>query len=138
MMLRARFLVRRFSTTQSRNVLPFEDTAEDYDLKKEYPVVHLEKFYDEISSFKLSDADAIEYMTFAAKLSCLKFKSQQEMLQYKSDFQSALAFIQKLDDVDVSGVEPLGNVWEYYRGNETRLRREHMFDTEMIFERRQL
>jgi Asp-tRNA(Asn)/Glu-tRNA(Gln) amidotransferase C subunit len=40
------------------------------------------------------------------------------MLSLKTDFQAALAFIGKLDEVDVEGVEPLGNVFEYYGGNE--------------------
>lgn len=75
-----------------------------------------------MADFKISDKEALEYMTFAAKMSCLRFKSQDEMLQFKGDFQAALAFIGKLDDVDIKGVEPLGNVFEYYKGNEIKMR----------------
>ena len=41
-------------------------------------------------------------MSFSAKLAMVTFKDQQEMMSFKSDFQAALAFIQKLDEVDVS------------------------------------
>lgn len=61
-------------------------------------------------------------MNFAAKLACVKFSSQEEMLSFKADFQCALAFISKLDEVDVKGQEPLGNVFEYYKGNELKMR----------------
>ena len=62
------------------------------------------------------------------------------MLSFKNDFSAALSFIRKLDDVDVShiqfpkfnrlffscdkvkGVEPLGNVLEYYGGNDSKMR----------------
>ena len=50
------------------------------------------------------------------------------MLQFKGDFQGALAFIGKLDDVDVKGVEPLGNVFEYYKGNELKMRKPEDFE----------
>lgn len=39
-----------------------------------------------------------------------------------------MAFIGKLDEVDVKGVEPLGNVLEYYGGNETKMRSEADFE----------
>lgn len=81
-----------------------------------------------MADFKLSDTEALQYMTFAAKMSCLRFKSQEEMLNFKGDFQAALAFIGKLDDVDVKGVEPLGNVFEYYKGNEVKMRRAEDFE----------
>ena len=41
-------------------------------------------------------------MNFAAKLAMVSFKNQEEMLSFKGDFQAALAFIEKLDEVDVS------------------------------------
>ena len=52
------------------------------------------------------------------------FKDQEEMMSFKGDFQAALAFIQKLDEVDVKGVEPLGNVLEFYGGNDSKMRTE--------------
>mmetsp|Transcript_356 Transcript_356/g.478 ORF Transcript_356/g.478 Transcript_356/m.478 type:complete len:81 (+) Transcript_356:303-545(+) len=61
-------------------------------------------------------------MTFSAKMAMVDFKDQSEMMSFKSDFQAALAFIQKLDEVDVKGVEPLGNVLEYYGGNDSKMR----------------
>ena len=66
--------------------MPFEDTAEDYDLTKQYPLVQLNKFYDAIADYDLPDETAIEYMTSAAKMSCIKFESETEMMSYKADF----------------------------------------------------
>jgi hypothetical protein len=40
-------------------------------------------------------------MKMAADLSLIRFKDQEELLRYKSDFQSALLFIKKLDEVNV-------------------------------------
>ena len=61
-------------------------------------------------------------MKMAADLSLIRFKDEAEMLQYKKDFQSALLFVRKLEEVDVSGVEPLSNVLEFYGGNEEKMR----------------
>ena len=55
-----------------------------------------------MSDFALSDEKALKYMHFAAKLAVIGFKDDKEMLQFKGDFQAALAFIGKLDEVDVS------------------------------------
>ena len=55
-------------------------------------------------------------------MAMVSFKDDDEMLSFKADFTAALAFIGKLDDVDTKGVEPLGNVLEYYGGNEEKLR----------------
>ena len=55
-----------------------------------------------MSDFALSDEKALKYMHFAAKLAVIRFKDDEEMLQFKGDFQAALAFIGKLDEVDVS------------------------------------
>ena len=51
---------------------------------------------------ELTDEQALEYMHFAARLSTFRFKTDEEMLQFKADFQAALAFIDKLEEVDVS------------------------------------
>mmetsp|Transcript_86769 Transcript_86769/g.119430 ORF Transcript_86769/g.119430 Transcript_86769/m.119430 type:complete len:123 (+) Transcript_86769:172-540(+) len=75
----------------------------------------------------LSDEQALKYMTFAAKCSLVSFKDQEEMLSFKEDFSAALKFISKLDEVDVKGVEPLGNVLEFYGGNELKIRTEADF-----------
>ena len=114
--------------TGARGVLPFVDDGENYDTTKEYERLSLDDFYASLADFKLTDTDALAYITFAAKLSCLRFKSQEEMLAFKGDFQAALSFIGKLDDVDVKGVEPLGNVFEYYKGNEIKMRKAEDFE----------
>ena len=69
-------------------------------------------------------------MKMAADLSLIKFKNEEEMLQYKNDFQSALLFIKKLDDIDVSGVEPLSNVLDFYGGNSEKMRMERDYPEE--------
>lgn len=68
-------------------------------------------------------------MKMAADLSLIsRFKDQEEMLQYKRDFQSALLFIKKLEEVEIpKGTEPLCNVLEYYGGNEEKMRRTEDF-----------
>ena len=45
-------------------------------------------------------------MKMAADLSLIKFKDEEEMLRYKNDFQSALLFIKKLEEVNVSFYHP--------------------------------
>ncbi len=45
---------------------------------------------------------ALKYMKMSADLSLIKFKDEEEMLQYKMDFQSALMFIKKMDDINVT------------------------------------
>ena len=74
--------------------------SELYDPNKEYPKTSLEKFYADVGKFELSDENALAYMKFAAKLSRINFASEEELLSFKTDFQSALAFIAKLDEVD--------------------------------------
>ena len=86
------------------------------------PRISLEEFYSTVENFKLTDEEALNYMNFAAKMAMVTFKDQEEMLSFKGDFQAALAFIQKLDEVDVKGVEPLGNVLEFYGGNNSKMR----------------
>jgi len=39
-------------------------------------------------------------------------------MSFKADFQRALAFVQKLNVVDVEGWDPLGNVIDFYGGNQ--------------------
>jgi len=115
---------RTTQATGAKGVLPFVDDAETYDTTKEYPRFSLDQFYSSLEDFKITDEEALKYMKFAAKMSCFKFKSEQEMLSFKGDLQAALAFIGKLDDVNVDGVEPCGNVFEYYKGNESNMRSE--------------
>lgn len=64
--------------------------------------ISLEEFYSTIAGIEMSDEEALGYMTFAADISYVSFKDQAEMMSFKGDFQAALAFIQKLDEVDVS------------------------------------
>ena len=75
----------------------------------------------------------MEYMRFAARLSSLKFGSDSEMLKFKSDFTAALAFIKKLDDVNTDGVEPLGNVLEFYGGNSEHMQSVSTVDESQSF-----
>jgi hypothetical protein len=111
------------SKTALQNTVPIKrDAAEDYDLKKTYPAISLDAFYENLTSFTLTDAEAMQYMTFAAKMARIRFASDAEMLSLKADFQCALAFIGKLEEVDVKGQEPLGNVLEYYGGNGLKMR----------------
>ena len=72
----------------------------------------------------MSDEKAMDYMQMAADLSLIsRFKDKEEMLQYKNDFQAALMFIKKLEEVEIpEGTEPLANVLEYYGGNEEKMR----------------
>ena len=86
----------------------------------------LDKFFSaqKDPSYQLTDEKALEYMRMAADLSLIsRFKDETELLQYKNDFQAALLFIKKLDEVEVpEGTEPLGNVLEYYGGNQEKMR----------------
>lgn len=94
----------------------------DYDLANPPKRISLDAFYQELTAFSLTDEQALEYMNFSSKLAMVSFKDEAEMLSFKADFTAALAFIGKLDDVDTKGVEPLGNILEYYGGNEEKLR----------------
>ena len=87
------------------------------------PRICLDDFYSSVTEFTITDDEALQYMDYASKASMLRFKDQNEMMQYKIDFQAALAFIQKLDEVDIKGEEPLGNVLEFYGGNDSKMRR---------------
>ena len=86
------------------------------------PRISLDAFYDTVSDFKITDEKALEYMTYSSKQAMVSFRDQEEMMSFKNDFQAALAFIQKLDEVDVKGQEPLGNVLEFYGGNDSKMR----------------
>ena len=57
------------------------------------PRISLDEFYASLTDFKITDDEALEYMTFAAKQAMVSFKDQEEMLSFKGDFQAALAFI---------------------------------------------
>ena len=85
----------------------------------------LDKFFSKSDSdYTLSDEKAMAYMQMAADLSLIsRFKDPAEMLQYKNDFQAALMFIKKLEEIKVpEGTEPLANVLEYYGGNDQKMR----------------
>ena len=72
------------------------------DSLKNVPIISLEEFYSSVAEIELTDEEALEYMTFSAKMAMVTFKNKEEMLSFRSDFSAALAFIQKLDEVDVS------------------------------------
>ena len=63
-----------------------KSAAEDYDLNKVYPLISLDAFYENLTSFTLTDEEALEYMTFSAKMARIRFSSQEEMLSLKADF----------------------------------------------------
>ena len=79
-MQRRNYTTKVYGQSGARNVLPFVDDAEDYDINKDYEKLSLDDFYSSLTEFKLSDELAIEYLEFAAKMACLKFKTQDEML----------------------------------------------------------
>ena len=67
--------------TALQNTVPINrNAAEDYDLKKTYPIISLDAFYENLTSFTLTDAEAMQYMTFAAKMARIRFESDAEML----------------------------------------------------------
>ena len=68
------------------------------------PRISLDDFYASLTDFALTDEEALEYMKFSARLGMVSFKDDEEMLSFKNDFQAALAFIGKLDEVDVSNL----------------------------------
>jgi aspartyl/glutamyl-tRNA(Asn/Gln) amidotransferase C subunit len=103
------------------------NAAEDYDLENPPKRISLDEFYESLTHFTLTDEEALEYMKFSAKMARVSFRSDNEMLSFKADFTAALAFIGQLDEVDVKGVEPLGNVFEFYGGNEENLRTKEDF-----------
>ena len=79
-MQRRTYTTKVYGQSGARNVLPFVDDAEDYDINQDYEKLSLDDFYSSLTEFKLSDELAIEYLEFAAKMACLKFKTQDEML----------------------------------------------------------
>ena len=79
-MQRRTYTTKVYGQSGARNVLPFVDDAEDYDINKDYEKLSLDDFYSSLTEFKLSDELAIEYLEFAAKMARLKFKTQDEML----------------------------------------------------------
>merc|ERR1719491_2758784 len=84
---------RTFSTEKCPNHYVSDDTSVVLRIS-------LDDFYASVTDFTISDEEALKYMTFAAKMAMVRFKDEEEMLDFKGDFQAALAFIQKLDDVD--------------------------------------
>ena len=98
--------------------------TEQSDDISQVPRFSLDAFYSDVKAVELTDETALEYMMFASKLAMVSFKDDAEMLSFKGDFQAALTFIGKLDEVDTKGTEPLGNVLEHYGGNDTMVRTE--------------
>ena len=73
------------------------------DLSK-MPRLCLEDFYATVADFTLTDEEAMDYMKYSSKMAMVSFKDEDELMSFKVDFQAALAFIQKLDEVDVSTI----------------------------------
>ena len=88
----------------------------------------LDAFYMDTKAVPLTDEEAKRYMDFGAKLAMVSFKDDAEMMSFKNDFSAALGFLDKLDEVDVKGVEPLGNVLEIYGGNQHNMRSDEDFE----------
>ena len=61
-------------------------------------------------------------MNMALDLSKLEFDNEKQQIAFTDDFQAALMFAKKLDEIDVTGVEPLSNVLDFYGGNEEKMR----------------
>merc|ERR1719384_1100979 len=114
----------RLSMFATAKPIERDENWNKHDDTTQVPRVCLDDFYASVTDFTISDAEALEYMNFAAKQAMVSFKDQEEMMSFKGDFQAALAFIQKLDEVDVKGEEPLGNVLEFYGGNDSKMRDE--------------
>jgi hypothetical protein len=93
-----------------------------------------EFFSSSIPGYTLPDQRALEYMKMAAELSLIsRFRDEAEMLQYKNDFQAALLFIKKLEEVSIpQDTEPLCNVLEFYGGNEEKMRRSSDYQEEGV------
>ena len=136
-------LIRRFATSSMRYSMPLRpmtslfanrmafSTAAGRDESDDLSQVRrfsLDEFYVSNDTAPLTDEQAKSYMEFGARLAMVTFKDEDEMMSFKSDFSAALGFLDKLDEVDVKGVEPLGNVFEIYGGNEHNLRREEDFE----------
>ena len=78
----------------------------------------------------MTDEEALDKMNFAADLAMVGFKDDEEKLAFKGAFVACLTFLGKLDEVDVKGISPLGNVLEFYGGISTRMRSEEDFARE--------
>ena len=117
---------RRYAGTTSKTV-PMSTESDDLSLRTP---IKLDEFYADCPEVVMSDEQALHYMNFAADLAMVSFKDDQEMLDFKEAFLCCLTFLGKLDEVDVKGVNPLGNVLEFYGGNDACLRTEEDFDRE--------
>ena len=106
--------MRQFASAPPQ--VPVPQSPESDDISK-VPRLKLDEFYSSCEVMELTDEQALEYMNFAADLAMVSFKDEKEMLDFKGGFVACLAFLGKLDEVDVKGVQPLGNVLEFYGGN---------------------
>ena len=84
--------------------------------------VKLDEFYEDCPKVTMTDEEALKCMNFAADLAMVGFKDDKEKLDFKGAFVACLTFLNKLDEVDVKGVSPLGSVLEFYGGNDTMVR----------------
>ena len=94
------------------------------------PKIKLDEFYADCPEVTMTDQEALDYMNFAADLAMVGFKDDKEKLDFKGAFVACLTFLGKLDEVDVKGISPLGNVLEFYGGISTRMRSEEDFARE--------
>lgn len=85
------------------------------------------------SQYTLSEEQSLSYLRMASELSLLGGRShdrrlaseeEEELARSRADFHAALLFIKKLEEVEVpEGTEPLGNVLEFYGGNQEKMRK---------------
>ena len=54
------------------------------------PRISLDDFYGTVDQTPLTNEEALNYMTFAAKMAMVSFKNEEEMLSFKGDFECAL------------------------------------------------
>lgn len=69
----------------------------------------------------MNEDDLQKSIRKAAKQSLINFRTKEEEAQFRSDFKSALVFTKKLDEVDVTGVDSLENVLDFYGGNSQKM-----------------
>jgi len=79
------------TTGTKKSYLASEGLTDDVvtDLQGDYtqaPIISLEEFYSTTDNFRLTDEEALEYMTFSARMALVSFKDDEEMLSFKGDF----------------------------------------------------
>ena len=74
----------RFFSSNLNKVVPAG--YNEHDNLENVPRISLDEFYSSLTDITITDNEALEYMTFAAKQAMVTFKDQDEMLSFKGDF----------------------------------------------------